>query len=878
MKYFIIFLIYMLSLFHLLYSQIPVTNEAFLLNDDTTGTRPEHLRPSVTTLNYGKTVVVWADDRKGSHNIYMQLYSNSGLPIGSNMQVNTDSNRARHSFPEVAADGRGYFAVAWIDQRNGVYDVYFQMFDSIAKFIGENIRINSVNGTKRKFLALDCDSSGNYVVAYQPSDYEIYFQRIDHNGKLSGDNIAVSNSEGVKSNPSITLRNNGELAISWDEWTGNDYDVLLKRYSVENLPLGDIVEVSDSQRAFDTFSVLSYAKNGNLITIWEDGRDTTTYFNDIYCQVFDEMGNKIDSNFIINDDTLQAPQRTPSISCDARGIVNICWTDYRNGQEIYFQQMDENGLFIGENQKINNTNIALAAFPNVSANDSGYFSIVFEGQPPGLQYYSDIYLQRFSPSTEKLGNLVKVNDDAGAIDQEEISLSINTSGTAVASWQDTRNRKTNIFFQKFSITEGLINNNFQAPDTLEGNNASSVVITDDDQIHLVWEVYHEYVPDVFYQHYNSDNLPDRPLQNITKEITNPNQHYEPDIAVDANGNTYIVWECGQSSNKIMMQRFDPLGNKIGKAIQVNDSLWSYKYKPDIVISENGYIIVVWGQSLYVESDVYAQWFQLDGTKIGGNIRIPDAPTSGSYAYPVVAIDSIGRAAIAWKDYRTDPEHGNVYLQRLSVAGGLIGPNLKISEEVVTREEHRPAIAMNPFGHIIVVWHQFSTGTLGDGIIGQIVLPDGILWGSNFHVVAPEYKNNTTEPIVVANSSHIVYAWLDGRRSKGWDVYAKFDTWDRHNVTNITGINASVQSFILEQNYPNPFNPLTHICFYLPKMEYVKIDIFNMLGQRVKSFSRKKMAQGSHTITFDGSPFTSGIYFVKMKAGNFTDVKKMVLIK
>jgi hypothetical protein len=291
--------------------------------------------------------------------------------------------------------------------------------------------------------------------------------------------------------------------------------------------------------------------------------------------------------------------------------------------------------------------------------------------------------------------------------------------------------------------------------------------------------------------------------------------------------------------------------------------------------------VVWEQSLYQDSDIFGQWLKTDGTRIGGNFRISDGPADDNYSFPVVAIDTCERAVVAWKDYRNFSDYydfPDIYLQRLVPIECCVGPNIKISQEPSTAEHYEPAIAVSPEGNIFVVWHQNSTGDIGSGIIGQIVLADGTLKGNNFHIVNDPYRMNTTQPVVAANSTQIVYAWQDSRRSKGWDVYAKFDTWETHNVTNIPAGDSPVRSYRLEQNYPNPFNPLTHIRFYMLKTEYVEFDIFNMLGQRVKTFSRKKMTQGSHIISFDSSQCSSGIYFVKMKAVNFTDIKKMVLIK
>ena len=93
------------------------------------------------------------------------------------------------------------------------------------------------------------------------------------------------------------------------------------------------------------------------------------------------------------------------------------------------------------------------------------------------------------------------------------------------------------------------------------------------------------------------------------------------------------------------------------------------------------------------------------------------------------------------------------------------------------------------------------------------------------------------------------------------------------------VNAKVipANFELAQNYPNPFNPSTNVSFSVPYNSDVTLTIYNVTGQKVTEFSGSYEA-GIHTITWDASSNASGIYFYKINAGNFSDTKKMVLLK
>ena len=86
------------------------------------------------------------------------------------------------------------------------------------------------------------------------------------------------------------------------------------------------------------------------------------------------------------------------------------------------------------------------------------------------------------------------------------------------------------------------------------------------------------------------------------------------------------------------------------------------------------------------------------------------------------------------------------------------------------------------------------------------------------------------------------------------------------------------SFELSDNYPNPFNPETKIQIGLPKDSDVKLQIFNIRGQVVATPFDGDLPAGSHTINFNASNLPSGVYFYKIIAGEFSDVKRMVLVK
>ena len=90
--------------------------------------------------------------------------------------------------------------------------------------------------------------------------------------------------------------------------------------------------------------------------------------------------------------------------------------------------------------------------------------------------------------------------------------------------------------------------------------------------------------------------------------------------------------------------------------------------------------------------------------------------------------------------------------------------------------------------------------------------------------------------------------------------------------------AELRHFSLSQNYPNPFNPNTVISFRLPVIGFVTLKVYDILGREVVTLVNEEKPAGEYEVEFDGSALTSGIYFYRLKAGEFSETKKMILLK
>ena len=87
-----------------------------------------------------------------------------------------------------------------------------------------------------------------------------------------------------------------------------------------------------------------------------------------------------------------------------------------------------------------------------------------------------------------------------------------------------------------------------------------------------------------------------------------------------------------------------------------------------------------------------------------------------------------------------------------------------------------------------------------------------------------------------------------------------------------------KDFALEQNYPNPFNPSTRIKFQVPSSGFMSLRMYDVLGREVATLVNEELKAGSHEATFDATGLASGVYYYQLRAGEFTQTKRLLLLR
>jgi murein DD-endopeptidase MepM/ murein hydrolase activator NlpD len=183
---------------------------------------------------------------------------------------------------------------------------------------------------------------------------------------------------------------------------------------------------------------------------------------------------------------------------------------------------------------------------------------------------------------------------------------------------------------------------------------------------------------------------------------------------------------------------------------------------------------------------------------------------------------------------------------------------------------------------------------GANTFGEMVLlgPSGLTFSAPVSVTVPydpetlpegmspedlqllRYDQSLEEWFVLESSVNTTAQTVTGTTT----AFSGFAAGQVLNVSNEELLANQPEQIRLDQNYPNPFNPSTVISYNLPQASDVRLEVFNLLGQRVALLMNDRVQSGRHTVNFDAGHLSSGIYIYRLQAEGFSETRKMLLVK
>jgi hypothetical protein len=698
--------------------------------------------------------------------------------IRDDFLLNTDTiGGAKQSHPRVRSGSQ--VVITFSDTRDGNSDVHFQRLSLAGEPLGRNYRANDDWGLKWNGEPDLCLlPNGNFVLAWEDRrdcNSDVYIQIFDSSGNRIGENIRV-NDDGTRTdqrNVALTVLGEDRFLVVWDDWRNDPGDIYGQIFALNGTPLGPNFRINEGTWLQYHPSCAS-DREGNFVVSWQDGRGQSW---DIYARRFDRNGNPLSNDFRVNDDNTNQFQGDPEVAMREDGSFIIVWSDEREGNsDIYGQRFAPDGSRIGENFLVNEFTSGNQCQPSIIILPSGDFFVSYTDNQLGQ---GDIFLTRFSANGTRQWT-IKVNDDQPEAYQGMSALAYTREGNLWCVWEDSREGNQDVYCQ--ILNDSIrIGNNFRVNDDSFSSHQRCpfLALSGKGEFSCVWEDERGGDIDIYLQRF--DTLGNVIGENILVNDDHSLAHqFYASCARDFFGRIFVAWtDTRNGDSDIYGQFFDADGNRIGNNFLINDNLQNTQWYPVSAGDSAGNFLVVWMDRRGEDWDVYGQRYE-GRNPIGNNFRI-NTLTSGDQMYPYCAMDKRGASVVCWMDNRDGDFE--IYAQIYDENGNPIGNNFKVNETHPSFQGY-PACAKSE-RFIVFAWEDEREGNVS--IYAQVFSENGQRLGDNFRVNDDQTEEDQYSPTLdISNNGDIIFVWCDGRRGRGdLDIYAqRFDSSLRRIGANV----------------------------------------------------------------------------------------------
>lgn len=236
---------------------------------DTTITFGLGRSPDVGIDEAGNFVIAWEQ----SDTIYCQQYNTVGEVVGNRITVSNNPEESGSSLPRIDVDSTGNFVIVWQNRGYDFIDCYFQRYNRNGEPQGGNVRVSDDTANSSQAIpALSVYKTGNFVIAWldnRNGEYEIYCQRYGSNGELLGSNFKVNDDVGKHSqeNIAIAVEEPGQIIVTWQDDRNENWDIYGQRYSSSGAKIGNNFIVTEMKEGSQISPDVTL-KNGRIYNTW----------------------------------------------------------------------------------------------------------------------------------------------------------------------------------------------------------------------------------------------------------------------------------------------------------------------------------------------------------------------------------------------------------------------------------------------------------------------------------------------------------------------------------------------------------------------------------------------------------------------------------
>jgi len=252
--------------------------------------------PAVASDASGNFVVVWGSSGQddSAYGVFGQRFNAAGLPQGSEFQINSYTTGTQAG-PAVASDANGNFVVAWTSQgQDGSYGgVFGQRFDSSGLPQGSEFQVNSYTTRWQYAAGIAEDAAGNFVVVWRGDDGSldgVFGQRFSASGSPLGGEFRVNSySTNGQTSPAVSSDADGNFVVVWQAFSdGGSYGVFGRHFDPSGVPQGSEFQVNSYTTSMQLSPVVASAANGNFVVVWESGGQDGSGFG-VFGQRFGDL-------------------------------------------------------------------------------------------------------------------------------------------------------------------------------------------------------------------------------------------------------------------------------------------------------------------------------------------------------------------------------------------------------------------------------------------------------------------------------------------------------------------------------------------------------------------------------------------------------------
>ncbi len=850
----------------------------FKLSEDMVPARFAQDRSVPVRLGDSAWIVFFEDSRDGRRAVYRQVIDTTGAPVGANVVVARSVTGSNVGEPRARADSLGQITVTWRDQGLGL--IWLARFDAALLPVGSPILVNDTTAAAVGGLYdLAVWPDGRLVVVfenYTGLGNTITAQRYTAGLVADGAPITVPSSVSITNRwaPTVDVQPDGGFLVAWEDYVGGEPDISCRLFSAAGSAIGPdfLVVPPPASAASQLRPNVLFSPLDDYVIAWVDQRAG----QGIWAQRYDPISGLIDSNVRLSESDTAILADDPQLSLRADSTLDLLWSSFGATNRVMARRVQA-GLVPDPSRVLNLSNTDRRWRPRAESLEDGHYLTTWTE----IEIDQNVHGMLFEAGDSRvLGSEVLINDDsAGSFSDQPVILST-SDWWQVSAFVDRRNDAGDIYVQAVINDGSLPAPNVRVNADGFGTPQASPRLAQGDASVLVAWLDSRTVGGISGQRVFGRQLtiwgspPAGGLEFLVSDTTSSAAKTDLAIAAASDSSAIVSWIDSRTGQPEVYGRWlTTAGTQLSAEFLLSAGTGSEVPQSLSAAADGaGYVAV--------------SWLDLAAGEVRIHLNRPDrtvqtllswTPTAPGVAVSRLALDrmSNGDLCLFW----TSQEVGGplAYLTVLdSLSGVVFGPSVIAS--LPTSQPESPAISVDANDNLVLAWIDHREGL--PRAYRQILSPSfgPIGTAEAISTEPPEFMEGVT---VSANLGRAWFGWVDNRIG-GLSVWANTLVYDPTDVADDTPVGLPLD-FSLGENYPNPFNPTTTIPFSLATPARVSLSIYNVLGQEVARLIEQPMSAGEHRVTWDGRDRTgrevaSGVYFYRLIADDFREMRKMLLLR